>query len=60
MDFTNALPDNEEDSQNEDFYYEEEESVENVNFLNIMFTNEMTFYQWRKKFHQWKSLTKKV
>ena len=57
MDFTNALPDNEEDSQNEDFYYEEEESVENV---NIMFTNEMTFYQWRKKFHQLKSLTKKV
>ena len=28
MDFTNALPHNEEDLQDEDFYYDEEDSVE--------------------------------
>ena len=34
--------------------------LKNVNFLNIMFTIEMRFHKRRKKFHHWKSLTKKV
>ena len=59
MDFTNTLANNEEDLQDEDFCYDEEDSIEECELLNITFTKEMRFYQ-LKKFHHWKSFTKKV
>ena len=45
MDFTNTLANNEEDLQDEDFCYDEEDSIEECELLNIMFTKEMRFYQ---------------
>ena len=42
------------------FYYDEEDSIEKFKLFKHNVYEEMRFYQCKKKFHNCKSLTKKV